>query len=216
MRSSRLLFAITATALLYAASASAAAGIDMDDPRRALALEGDIRIDAQVIQETVSPGTPIGVTYQIENRGTAAVAVADRVAAASYDSDSQTITLAIGSEVPQDGRMPHVVTIEPGQKKVLRAGATPSLNAAMFRTSASAPRFVQVKVSILRDLGPFADVIDSHAPQGTSLTDDQFEKWFESNDTIFLNSVPVRFSPRRVTGRAGYSAADHRDPGASF
>ena len=58
---------------------------------------------------------------------------------------------------------------------------------------------MQVKVSILRDLAPFAQLI---APAGTRapparLPDELFDQWFESNDTIFLNSVPVRFSPRR-------------------
>lgn len=207
MTTSRVFLPLTvATALWYTVAAQASA-IDMDDPRRALGREDDVRIDAQIIQETVSPGAPVGVTYQIANLTSAPVAVADRVAAASYDSETQTITLSIGAEVPQDGRMPHLVTIAPGEKKVLHAGATPLLSAGIIRTAAMAPRLVQVRVSILRDLTPFAELIATQDPRtgGTPLNDEQFEKWFESNDTIFLNSVPIRYSPR-ASGRRGVGA----------
>ncbi|HYH06067.1 MAG TPA: hypothetical protein VEK11_03305 [Thermoanaerobaculia bacterium] len=215
MKSSKLFFALFATvALLPAVAADAAGSIDMDDPRRVVGRENDVRIDAQLIHDTVAPGTPIGVTYQIQNLSAFPVAIADKVANASYDPDTQTITLSLGAEVPDDGKMPQVTTIQPGETKVLRAGATPTLNAAATRTSFGAsPRFVQVKVSILRDLTPFHALI--HAPQpkgGTVLSDAQFEQWFESNDTIFLNTVPVRFAPR---SRAHMNGADRRSPDAS-
>lgn len=217
MTAPRTLLAIAATTAVIHAAAASAAAIDMDDPRRALGREGDVRVDAQIIQEVVSPGSPIGVTYQIENLTSAPVGIAHRIATASYDSDTQTITLAIGAEVPEDGRMPHMVMIAPGEKKVLTAGATPALTAAIVRTG-GAPRLVQIKVSILRDIEPFAALIGRQDPRnGIVLDDEQFEKWFESNDTIFLNSVPVRYSPRGGATRANHVGADRRNSGsASF
>ena len=213
MKTSKRFYALIAAIVLsHAAAASAGGAIDMDDPRRVVGREDDVRIDAQLIQDTVTPGAPIGVTYQIQNLTNAPVAVADKVTDASYDSDTLTITLSIGSEVPPDGRMPHVVTIAPGEKKVFRTGATPVINTAAVRASAgNAPRYVQVKVSILRDLGPFAQLIAAQQPKGGELlTDAQFDQWFASNDTIFLNAVPVRFNPRSQTNFAG---ADRRDAG---
>jgi hypothetical protein len=209
MKSSKLFFALFATAaLLPAIAANAAGAIDMADPRRVVGRENDVRIDAQLIQDTVAPGTPIGITYQIQNLSAHPIAIADKVADATYDPDTYTITLSVGAEVPDDGKMPHVVLINPGETKVFRAGATPSLNAAAVRTSLGAsPRFVQVKVSILRELAPFRD-----ARAGAMLTDAQFEQWFESNDTIYLNTVPVRFTPR---SRANMNGADRRTPDAS-
>src|SRR6185436_2441155 len=65
MTTKTALLALTASTLLTAAAANAA-GIDMNDPRRALGRENDVRIDAQLLQETVSPGTAIAVTYQIQ------------------------------------------------------------------------------------------------------------------------------------------------------
>ncbi|MFL6246875.1 MAG: hypothetical protein ACJ74H_12670 [Thermoanaerobaculia bacterium] len=203
MKSSKLFFALLSVIVLLHAAAASADSIDMDDPRRTVGREDNVRIDAQLVQDTVSPGSPIGVAYQIENLSSAPVAVADKVADATYDQDSRTITISIGSEVPHEGKMPHVVTIAPGEKKVLRAGATPMLGGAASRAALAAPRFVQVKVSILRDVAPFAKINTAQ-----TLSDELFDKWFEANDTIFLNAVPVRFSPRRSAN--GFAAADQR------
>lgn len=202
MKSSKLFYTLLAAIVLPATAATAGA-IDMDNPRRTVGRENNVRIDAQLVQDTVSPGTPIGVAYQIENFSSSPVAVADKVVDATYDQDSRTITVSIGSEVPDDGKMPHVVTIAPGEKKVFRTGATPMLGGAAARLSLAAPRYVQIKVSILRDLAPFAKITTAQ-----TLSDELFDKWFEANDTIFLNAVPVRFSARRSTN--GFATADQR------
>lgn len=202
MKSSRLFFALLAAiVLIHAAAAAAAGAIDMDDPRRTVGREDDVRIDAQLVQDTVSPGAVMAVTWQIQNMSASPIAVAEKVAAATYDSDSQTITFAIGSEVPKEGRMPHLVTVAPGETKLFRVGATPMLAGAATRASMAPPRYVQVKVSILRDLAPFA-----RQRTGDLLPDAVFDQWFESNDTIFLNAVPVRFSARPNPN--GFAAAD--------
>jgi hypothetical protein len=180
--------------LMVLAAAANAGGIDMNDPRRALGREDDVRIDAQLVRDTISAGSPIGVTYQIQNLTDAPVAIADRVSDASYDVDTRTITVGIGSEVPVDGNMPHMITIAPGEKKLFRTAATPILSASAARSVAmDVPRFVQIKVTILRDLAPFSDLLarqqKSSSPQ--PLPDALFDQWFESSDTIFLNTLPV-------------------------
>lgn len=215
MKPSRLFYALIAAIVLLHAAAATADSIDMDDPRRTVGREDDVRVDAQLVQDTISPGTPIGVAYQIENLSSTPVALADKVTDATYDADSRTITVAIGSEVPHDGHMPHLVTIAPGEKKVFRTGVTPALAATVARSPLTAPRFVQVKVSILRDLVPFAKLIAAQSQRqqmrtAQPLSDELFDKWFESNDTIFLNAVPVRFSTRRS---AVFAAADQRGGG---
>ena len=219
MKPSKLFYALLAAIVLIHAAAASADAIDMDDPRRTVGREDDVRIDAQLVQDTVSPGNSIGVTWQVQNFSANPIAVADRVVAASYDSDSQTITFAIGSETPKDGRMPHVAIIGPGEKKLFRSGATPLLTGAATRSMFAPPRYVQVKVSILRDLEPFAQLIadqqrnEQRVAQsqkaGAMLPDALFDKWFESNDTIFLNAVPVRFS-QRANSTNGFASADQR------
>jgi len=201
MKSTKSFLTLLATIILLHAAAASAASIDMDDPRRALGREGDVRIDAQLVRDTVSPHTPIGVTYQIENFSKQSVAIATRVAAASYDEDLRTITLAIGSEVPPAGAMPQMTVIAPGEKKIFTTAATATLTAGAMRgTFAATPRYVQVKVAIMRDLKPFLPLIEARTQQ--RLTDAQFDQWFECNDTIFLNALPVQFAPARNNGES--------------
>lgn len=195
-------FPLALVATLGFAAAAAAASIDMDNPNRALAREGDVRIDAQLMRDTVSAGAAVPITWQIQNLSESAVAVADRVAEASYDEDSRTIVIGVGSEVPQDGNLPHMVLIAPGEKRVFTTSATPLLRAAAMRsTLAIVPRYVQVKVAILRDVAPYLELIqkqDARARQ--RLSDALFEQWFESNDTIVLNTIPVRYQAPAPSG----------------
>ncbi|HVE73387.1 MAG TPA: hypothetical protein VNI54_18605 [Thermoanaerobaculia bacterium] len=192
MKVSRISLALLAT--MSFAAAATAAGIDMDNPHRALGREGDVRIDAQLARDTITGGAPVTITYQIHNLSDSAVAIADRMTDASYDEDNRTIIFGVGSEVPRDGNMPAMVLIAPGEKKVFTAAATPALGAAAMRsTMAIVPRFVQVKVAILRDVRPYLDLIEKRSRQ--RLSDELFEQWFESNDTIFLNTIPVRYQP---------------------
>ena len=196
MRSSRLfLFLVATTAILYAAGASAS-GVDMKDPRRALGREDDVRIDAQLFQDTLSSSSPVNVTYQIENFTASPVAVADKICDVSYDKDTQTITVSIGSEIPSDGVMPHVATIAPGQKKVLTSGGVVNVAVPNVRSPfVIVPRYVQIKVNVLRDVVPFRELIagQSHTSLPQRLTDQQFDQWIEANDVILLNAIPVRW-----------------------
>ena len=204
MKSIRLfVILLTAITLLHVAAANAD-GIDMDDPRRALGRENDIRVDAQVLNETVTQGMPIAVTCQIQNFTATPVAIAERMADASYDEDSRTITFSIGSEIPTGDNVPRLILIGPGEKKTFRVAATPVMN---VRASAGGrfgnqPRFIQVKVNILRELAPFHELIGRQAGGPQRMSNELFDLWLESNDTIYLNSLPVQFVPRTAGGAA--------------
>ena len=195
MQSSKLLLVA-----LLATTSAAATTVDMNDPRRALGREDDVRVDAQLHQDTVSPGSPVGVVYQIQNMTSKPVAVADKTTECSYDPETRTITLTIGSEIPTSGNLPHMVIVAPGEKKTFSASALLRVNLPSGRSPFIAePRLVQVKVNILRDLAPFATLLERQTKTPTStiaLTDAQFDQWMESNDAIFLNTIPVRYSPR--------------------
>src|SRR5688572_24426917 len=108
MNSSAPVLLLSCTLTLSAAAAS----INMDDPRRALGRENDVRVDAQLATDTVAPGTPVAVTFQIQNLTSENIAIADKVTSASYDPETRTIMVTIGSEVPQEN-MPPVTVIKP-------------------------------------------------------------------------------------------------------
>ena len=182
---------------VFAATAAGAATIDMSDPRRTVALEDGIRIDAQIGSEFVSPRARIHVTYQIQNLSSEPVAIAEKACDASYDSDSRTITISLGMEVPASA--PALVVISPGQKRVFTGSAPLRANIPELGPSFSnRPRIAQIKVNILRDLRPFSDLLKRPRP----LTDEEFDRWLESNESIFLNPIPVRYRPAE-TGRIG-------------
>jgi hypothetical protein len=204
--SSRSVVLAVAVVVLTAAEANAA-GVDFKDPRRALGREDDIRVDAQIAQDTISSTSPISVTYQIENLTSESIAVADKICDSSFDADTQTITISIGAEVPQGTAMPHLVTIAPGQKRVLHIGAMVQVVEGNSRSPmARVPRFVQITVNVLRDLRPFAKLIEeqSHAAV-VPLPNNLFDQWVDSVSTVDLNSLPVRWtnSPRAGTAESG-------------
>jgi hypothetical protein len=201
MRDRRLLCSLVLT---LTASLAAAQTVDMKDPRRAVGLEDDVRVDAELMQETVSSGSPIGIKCVIENRTSAAIAVSQTVAA-SYDVSSRTITLSVGTEVPLRGTMPRMIIIASGEKKAFAGSALLQIaSAGIGGPFSNDPRSVQIDVNVLRNVVPFRALIERSAgsTQPVAMTDALFDAWLESNDTIALNAVPVRYDGFRGRSRS--------------
>jgi hypothetical protein len=191
---------VPAVALTLIAGVSLAARVDLKDPRRALGREDNIRVDAQITPETISSSAPLNVTYQVENLTQAPIAVADKVIDMSYDDDSRTITLALGAEVPTGSAMPHLVVIAPGEKRVFSRGTLVRVVMSSVRAPWTAvPQFVQIKVSVLRDVMPFAALIEQQRRSTTppALPNEMFDRWVESTASVYLNAIPVRWTGTR-------------------
>jgi hypothetical protein len=192
--------AVAAAVFLLVSSTASAAGIDFKDPRRALGREDDIKVDAQMLQETLSPGSPISVTYQVENLTPAPIAIADKIADASFDADSQTITVSIGAEIPQGTAMPHLTVIAPGKTQAFRIGASAQVLVANAKSPwARVPRLVQITVNVLRDLKPFASLIAQQEKSASAppLPNALFDTWVASVSAVELNALPVRWTNER-------------------
>src|SRR5436305_12199657 len=160
MRSSKPFFAAVAATVIGTATA-VAAHVDFNDPKRALGREGDVRVDAQLARDTVSPNAPVTVTYQIENLSRATVAVADKIFDITFDPDARTITFSIGAEVPPGPNMPHLAIIKPGEKRVLTGGAILHIATPSIRTPWTAiPQYLQIQVTVLKDVTPFGKFIE--------------------------------------------------------
>ena len=176
------------------ATAGHAAKVNMNDPRRAVGADEDVRVDAQLTDEVVSTSAPVGVTFQINNLSPRTIAIADKVCEASYDGETRTITLSVGSEVPKGGELPRLVTIRPGEKKTFTTGANVNLRPTLAKQRMAAPAFVQIKVNVLRDVTPFTGVMErARAGTATLLSDAEFDEWLSSNASIELNVIPVRY-----------------------
>src|SRR5438477_4117178 len=204
MGSSKPFFTAVAVSRIGAGIA-VAAHVDFNDPRRALGREGDIRVDAELAQDTLSANSPVTVTYQIQNLSKATIAIADKIADTDFDLESLTVTLAIGAEIPPGTQMPHLVTINPGEKRVLTSGALLHVAVPNVRTRWSAvPRFVQVKVTVLRDVTPFAKLIEQQNRNAApvALPNNMFDRWIDASDSIVLNAMPVDWKGDSIRGTA--------------
>lgn len=203
MKSSKALF--TAVAATMIAATAMSARVDFNDPKRALGREGDVRVDAELTQDTISQTSPINVTYQIENLSKTAVAVADKVFDTHFDADARTIRFSIGAEVPPGPNMPHLVIIRPGEKRVLAGGAMVHVVTPNIRTPWTAvPQYIQIQVTLLRDIAPFATLIEqqSKATVAVPLPNDMFDRWVENSESVLLNTIPVYWKNENRRGSA--------------
>ena len=192
------------TFLLIAAStffytAAYAARVDMNDPRRALATDDDLRIDAQLSDDTIGSGSTVNVTYQVQNDSQRPVAIANKIIDSSYDPESLTVTVSIGSEIPNGPTMPRLCVVKAGEKRTFSTAVPVHVVMPATRSPFLAyPRYVQVKVIVLRDIAPFSDLIArQHDTVQPPLPDALFETWVQNNDAIFLNAIPVHWKDGR-------------------
>ncbi|HEX8155272.1 MAG TPA: hypothetical protein VF698_19215, partial [Thermoanaerobaculia bacterium] len=82
--------------LLFGAACSSAP-VDLDEPRRVVGTENNVRLDAEVFGERMNSGTTIGIKYDITNQRNEPIAVADILPETAYDAETRTVTIDLGS-----------------------------------------------------------------------------------------------------------------------
>ncbi len=188
--------AIVLTLALFAAGCASTATVDMNEPRRVVGTENAVRVDAQVFGESLTTSTTVPVKYDITNSRQTPIAYADLVPDATYDAETQTVTVSLGSEVPGNQLIPRLVTIAPGEKKSFSTVAR--VNILMGATATPTSRFpnaLRVKLSFLGDTEPFQQLLDipERAVHDPKLADTLFTAWLEKNETVYTNTVPMRW-----------------------
>ena len=187
----------------------------MAEPRRVVGSERSVRVDAEIRADEVGAGGRIPITYEITNQRASTIAVADMVPEASYDADSDTITVTIGSEVPGEMLLPRLISIAPGEKKAFTAVARV---AAPPRTTSPDPRLarpsaaLRLKVNFLGDVEPFRELLDipEKAVADAKRADELFPLWIERNEVVYTGTLPMRW--RRTTRDAPGSSPAVRSP----
>lgn len=194
-------FFLLLAATTFCTTTVLAARIDMNDPRRALATDDDLRIDAQLADDSIGSGSSVNITFQVENNTRRPVAIANKVTDSSYDPESQTVTVSIGAEIPNGPLMPRLSIVKAGEKRTFTSVAVVHVVLPSTRSPFIAyPRYVQVKVNLLRDIAPFNELIAQQNAAQPPLSDSLFETWVQNNDAIFLNTIPVHWKSGRSAG----------------
>ena len=192
--------AVLVALLFIACSSASTSKVDMGEPRRVVGTESAVRIDAE-IRDELRAGSPLPITYQITNQRPTAIAVADLVPESSFDRETRTVTVTIGSEVPGTTMLPRLVRIGPGETKSFTAAARLAtlIPTRSADPNASSSTLLRLKVNFLRDVAPFAELIDipERAVADQKLADALFTPWLEQNEVVYTNAVPVRVTGTR-------------------
>jgi hypothetical protein len=185
----------------------------MEEPHRVLGTENNVRIDAQIFGEKLAEVIRIPITYEITNLRDQTIAIADLIPESTYDPDTQTVTVSIGSEVPGHEFLPRLITIPPGEKRSFSVVARVNIVVAHTVTPNSRfPNALGVKLNFLGDTSRFEQLIgiSERAVRSPELANELFPVWLERNETVYTNVVPMRWSfeptdagPPRRPGRRG-------------
>lgn len=197
---------LLAATLLVLGGCASTATVDMEEPRRVLGTENNVRIDAQIFGEELSESARIPITYDITNQRSETIAIADLIPEASYDPDTQTVTVSIGSEVPGHEFLPRLITIPPGEKRTFDAVARVSIMTTRTATPTTRfPNALRLKLNFLGDTSRFEQLIaiPERALRSPQLAEELFPIWLERNETLFTNALPMRwtFEPESTPGR---------------
>ena len=181
---------------LIAAACATTQPVNMNEPRRVVGTENDVRIDAEVYGDTLAPTVSIPIKYDISNNRSTPILVADLLLNATYDPETFTVTVDIGSEIPGEEFLPRLIAIPSGGKKSFSAAAHVNIMQNPSATPfAPRPNALRLRVNFLDDPQPFAQLIDipEKAVRDPQLAAAIFPKWVEKNETVITNALPMRW-----------------------
>lgn len=182
--------------VLVLAGCASSSSVDLKEPRRLVGTENQVRVDVQVFGDQLSRSVRIPIRYDITNERPQPIAVADLVPEVTYDPDTQTVTVSIGSEVPGHQFLPRLIAIQPGEKRSFSTVAR--VNLMMTTVSTPLTRFpnaLRLKLNFLSETAPFRSLIgiSERAVHDPQMADELFPAWLEKNETVYTNTLPMRW-----------------------
>lgn len=181
---------------VVAASCASSTPPSLLEARKIVGTENDVRVDAEIFGEFLSSSVSIPVKYAVTNNRQAAIAIADLVPETSWDSDTRTVTMTIGSEVPGAAMLPRLIAIAPGEKKTFSATARVNVLIAEGSLTKQPPNAIRLKVNFLGDTAPFAELVNMSEKglYDPKLADELFPKWLERNESVYTNTLPMHWT----------------------
>ena len=210
----KLTLLLSATLFLGAcATASRSSPVNQNESRRVVGTDNDVRIDAEVFGDVLGATINLPLKYDVTNSRQATIAIADLVPETTYDEETRTVTISIGSEVPGATLLPHLISIKPGEKKSFSTIARVNILIPAGTPLARIPRALRLKVNFLDDTTQFEQLIamTEKGLYDPKLADELFPKWLERNETVYTNTLPMRWqlpppeeqNPASKRGRRG-------------
>ncbi|MCU1231741.1 MAG: hypothetical protein JWO97_4625 [Acidobacteria bacterium] len=190
---------IAAVLLLLTAAGCASSSkpqINMNEPRRIVGTENDVRVDAEIIGDRITPGSPIPISYVVTNQRSTPILIADLLPETNFDAETGMVTIEIGTEIPGEQFLPRLISIASGEKRSFASKATLNVMSARNRAPNSiGPQALRIRINFLGETKPFEKLINIpekaiHDPQ---LASDIFTKWVEGNETVVTNAIPMRY-----------------------
>jgi len=197
-----LLLAAACTSTAPPVPASKPGTIDMKEARRMVGTENNVRVDAEIYGEELQQGSSIAIKYEVTNRRSTPILIADLLAQTTYDPDTRTVTVNIGSEIPGEEVLPRLISIPGGDRRSFNIGARINIHVGASSPWTPRPRALQLRVNFLGDPAPFVKLVDipEKAVRDPKLAAELFPKWVEGNETVTTNALPMRWQEPRSTG----------------
>jgi hypothetical protein len=192
------LLSTSLAALVLWSCASTNQNVNLNEPRRVVGTDNDVRIDAEVWGDRLSGSIAVPIKYEITNLRSGSIAVAELTPVTSYDPDTQIVTVSIGAEVPGEQLLPRLILIGPGEKRTFSSVAHISiLMPGSMSPLVHYPNALQIKVNFLNDPKPFEKLIaiPERAIHDPKLANELFPKWIDRNEVVLTNALPMKWRP---------------------
>ena len=168
----------------------------MSEPRRMVGTDNDVRVDAEIYGDTLTPGINIAIKCDVTSHRSTTILVADLIPQASYDPETQMVTVDLGSEIPGEQFLPRLLSIAPSGRRTFTTAARLVIGAGSpgvpgFRR----PNALRIRVNFLGESKPFESLIDipERAVHDPALAAAIFTRWVERNETVTTNALPMRW-----------------------
>jgi len=170
--------------------------VPMSEPRRVVGTDNDVRIDAEVVGDRLGPNVTVPLQYDITNNRRDTILIADLIPESTYDPETHMVTISIGAEIPGEEFLPRLIPIRPGERKSFKTAAHVTIVANAASPWIPRPNALRLKVNFLSNPEPFQKLIaiPERAVRDPQLAAQLFTKWVEGNETVFTNSLPMRWT----------------------
>ena len=196
MKSSGLLPTACAAVLLTVSCASSAPTVDPESSLRVVGTENDVRIDAQILSNSIGPSSLVTFVYEIRNLREDPIIFAEVDPSVEYVPSTATFTVGLGAEIPLDGALTKMTRIESGESRVFKVAARVAIPPAAARFAR--PRFLQVRLNYLDFVEPFEPYIEAPAAADEIL----FASWISHMAAIVTNALPIRWGATPIVSAA--------------